>query len=119
MSCEEKNEFEEEQNDDDKFEDKIIEPEHIYCWKCGTNIPEISKFCHKCGSNIEHPKEETLDKKEKKKEKKKPKEKVEGMSTSKKILIVLVILFIVITIVALVVTFVFFSAVTNLSLIHI
>ncbi|HIE46944.1 MAG TPA: zinc ribbon domain-containing protein [Nitrosopumilus sp.] len=115
ISSEEKNEFEEDQNDDDKFEDKIIEPEHIYCWKCGTNIPEISKFCHKCGANIEHPKEETLDKKEKKKEKKKPKEKGEGMSTSKKILITLVVLFVIGVMISLVMIGAFVSVVSDIS----
>ena len=109
VSSEEKNEFEEEQNDDDKFEDKIIEPEHIYCWKCGTNIPEISKFCHKCGANIEHPKEETLHKKEKKKE------KSEGMSTSKKILITLVVLFVIGVMISLVMIGAFVSVVSDMS----
>ena len=107
------NEFEEDQNDEDKSEDKIIEPEHIYCWKCGINIPEISKFCHKCGANIEYPKEENTDRKEKKE--KKRKEKGEGMSTSKKILIALVIIFVVSIIIILLVIGAFVSVVSNIS----
>jgi hypothetical protein len=109
------NEFEEEENDEVTSKDKIIELDHIYCWKCGTNIPEISKFCHKCGANIEHPKEETLDKKEKKKEKKKPKEKGEGMSTSKKILITLIVLFVIGVMISLVMIGAFVSVVSDMS----
>ena len=115
------NEFEEDENDEVTSKDKIIELDHIYCWKCGTNIPEISKFCHKCGANIEYPKEENTDRKEKKEKKrketkeKKRKEKGEGMSTSKKILIALVIIFVVTIIIILLVIGAFVSVVSNIS----
>jgi len=42
-------------NDEDESEDKIIELEHIYCWKCGKSIPVNSKFCLDCGSDIKKP----------------------------------------------------------------
>ena len=44
-----------EENNEDEFEDKIIELEHIYCWKCGKSIPVNSKFCLDCGSDIKKP----------------------------------------------------------------
>ena len=44
-----------EENNEDESEDKIIELEHIYCWKCGKSIPVNSKFCLDCGSNIKKP----------------------------------------------------------------
>jgi F0F1-type ATP synthase membrane subunit c/vacuolar-type H+-ATPase subunit K len=44
-----------EENNDDESEDKIIELEHIYCWKCGKSIPVNSKFCLDCGSDIKKP----------------------------------------------------------------
>ena len=52
IDFEENNESEENENDDDESEDKIIELEHIYCWKCGKSIPVNSKFCLDCGSDI-------------------------------------------------------------------
>ena len=44
-----------EENNEDESEDKIIELEHIYCWKCGKSIPVNSKFCLDCGSDIKKP----------------------------------------------------------------
>ena len=55
MPSEENNESEEDENDEDESEYKIIELEHIYCWKCGKSIPVNSKFCLDCGSDIKKP----------------------------------------------------------------
>jgi len=46
---------EEDESDEDGSEDKIIELEHIYCWRCGKSIPVNSKFCLDCGSDIKKP----------------------------------------------------------------
>jgi hypothetical protein len=55
IDSEENNESEKDENDEDEPEDKIIELEHIYCWKCGKSIPVNSKFCLDCGSDIKKP----------------------------------------------------------------
>jgi hypothetical protein len=55
IDSEKNNESEEDENDEDESEDKIIELEHIYCWKCGKSIPVNSKFCLDCGSDIKKP----------------------------------------------------------------
>ena len=55
IDSEENNESEEDKNNEDESEDKIIELEHIYCWKCGKSIPVNSKFCLDCGSDIKNP----------------------------------------------------------------